>query len=65
VSVGCVGVVSPSMLLQEQMQQVKLKGTVMNATTTLDGIIIILMDVDSNLIYIHTSSICVYIEQNG
>jgi hypothetical protein len=47
------------------MHQVRVKGTVVNATTTLDGMIIVLMDLDGNLIHIHTSGIHVYIEEFG
>jgi hypothetical protein len=57
-----MGVISPFIPLQKQMYQVKLKGTVVNALTTLAGMIIVLMDCDGNLIYVHTSSVRVCFE---
>jgi hypothetical protein len=60
-----VGSISPSFMSQTEMHQVRVKGTVVNATTTLDGMIIVLMDLDGNLIHIHTSGIHVYIEEFG
>jgi hypothetical protein len=47
------------------MHQVRVKGTIVNVTMTLDGMVIVLIDVDSNLIHIHTSGIHVYIEEFG
>ena len=48
---------------QTKMHQVRVKGTIINVTMTLDRMIIVLMDVDGNLIHIHTSGIHVYIEE--
>jgi hypothetical protein len=40
-------------------EQVTVKGTVVNALTTVDGMVIVLMDLDGNCIGVHTKEVCV------
>lgn len=39
-----------------------LKGTVVNVTTTMDGMKVVLLDLDGNYIDVYTSSVCLFVD---
>ena len=48
-------IVSPPMISESRVEQVRVKGIVINARTTMDGMVIVLLDLDGNSIMVHTS----------
>jgi len=55
-----VGDVSVLIMVSENCpDQVRVKGTIVNVRMTMDGMIIILVDLDANPIQVHTSLVCV------
>jgi len=58
-------IVSPPMISKKCVQQVRVKGTVVNARTTMDGMVIALIDLDGNSVMVHTSVVCLFMIRFG
>ena len=48
-------IVSPPMISKSHVEQVRVKGTVINTRTTIDGMVIVLLDLNGNSIMVHIS----------